>query len=148
MTSVIDPNGVSNPLNKTVSTDVSWLKNYMNYPILWIIPALGVLLPILTICFSSLNKNGLVFLTSTLTIVCVLFTYGVATFPFIIPSSIMPNASLTIWDATSSQLTLNIMFGVVLIFLPIVLFYTIWCYIKMFGRLDKNHIENNKHSLY
>ena len=148
VTSVIDPNGVSNPLNKTVSTDVSWLKNYMNYPILWIIPALGVLLPILTICFSSLNKNGLVFLTSTLTIVCVLFTYGVATFPFIIPSSIMPNASLTIWDATSSQLTLNIMFGVVLIFLPIVLFYTIWCYIKMFGRLDKNHIENNKHSLY
>ena len=148
VTSVIDLNGVSNPLNKTVSTDVSWLKNYMNYPILWIIPALGVLLPILTICFSSLNKNGLVFLTSTLTIVCVLFTYGVATFPFIIPSSIMPNASLTIWDATSSQLTLNIMFGVVLIFLPIVLFYTIWSYIKMFGRLDKNHIENNKHSLY
>ena len=148
VTSAIDPNGVSNPLSKTVSTDVSWLKNYINYPILWIIPALGVLLPILTICFSGLNKNGLVFLTSTLTIVCVLFTYGVATFPFIIPSSIMPNASLTIWDATSSQLTLNIMFGVVLIFLPIVLFYTIWCYIKMFGRLDKNHIENNKHSLY
>ena len=148
VTSAIDPNGVSNPLSKTVSTDVSWLKNYINYPILWIIPALGVLLPILTICFSGLNKNGLVFLTSTLTIVCVLFTYGVATFPFIIPSSIMPNASLTIWDATSSQLTLNIMFGVVLIFLPIVLFYTIWSYIKMFGRLDKNHIENNKHSLY
>ena len=148
VTSIIDPNGVSNPLNKTVSTDVSWLKNYMNYPILWIVPVLGVLLPLLTILFSSLNRNGLVFLSSVLTIACVLFTYGIATFPFIIPSSIMPNASLTIWDATSSQLTLNIMFGVVLIFLPIVLFYTIWCYIKMFGRLDKNHIENNKHSLY
>ena len=148
VTSSIDPNGVSNPLNKTVSTDVSWLKNYMNYPILWIVPALGVLLPLLTILFSSLNRNGLVFLSSVLTIACVLFTYGIATFPFIIPSSIMPNASLTIWDATSSQLTLNIMFGVVLIFLPIVLFYTIWSYIKMFGRLDENHIENNKHSLY
>ncbi|KES12748.1 Cytochrome bd-type quinol oxidase, subunit 2, partial [Gilliamella apicola SCGC AB-598-B02] len=98
---------VSHPLNKTVSTDVSWLKNYMNYPILWLVPALGVLLPLLTIFFSGLNKNGLVFLSSSLTIACVLFTYGIATFPFVIPSSIMPNASLTIWDASSSQLTLN-----------------------------------------
>ncbi len=148
ITSIIDYNGVSNPLNKTVSTDVSWLKNYMNYPILWVVPALGVLLPLFTIFCSSLNKNGLVFLSSSLTITCVLFTYGIATFPFVIPSSIMPNASLTIWDASSSQLTLNIMLGVVAIFLPIILFYTSWCYIKMFGRLDKNHIENNKHSLY
>lgn len=148
VTSVIDHNAASNPLAKTVSTDASWLTNYMNYPILWIVPALGAVLPLLTIVFSSANKNALVFISSILTIVCVLFTYGIATFPFIIPSSIMPNASLTIWDASSSQLTLNIMFVVVLIFLPIVLFYTIWSYIKMFGRLDKNHIENNKHSLY
>ncbi|OCG09184.1 cytochrome d ubiquinol oxidase subunit II [Gilliamella sp. wkB178] len=148
ITSVIDYNGVSNPLNKTVSTDVSWLTNYMNHPILWAVPILGIVLPLLTIICSGLNKNGLVFILSSLTIACVLFTYGIATFPFIMPSSIMPNASLTIWDASSSQLTLNIMFGVVVIFLPIVLFYTIWAYIKMFGRLDKNHIENNKHSLY
>jgi cytochrome bd ubiquinol oxidase subunit II len=148
ITSVIDYKAASNPLAKTVSTDATWLANYINYPILWIVPVLGVMLPLLTILFSSLNKNGSAFLSSILTIVCVLFTYGIATFPFIMPSSIMPNASLTIWDASSSQLTLNIMFIVVLIFLPIVLFYTIWSYIKMFGRLDKNHIENNKHSLY
>lgn len=148
ITSVIDYNGTSNPLSKTVSTDGSWLTNYMNYPILWIVPILGIVLPLLTILCSGLNKNGLVFLLSALTIACVLFTYGIATFPFIMPSSIMPNASLTIWDASSSQLTLNIMLVVVLIFLPIILLYTTWCYIKMFGRLDKNHIENNKHSLY
>ncbi|OCG30020.1 cytochrome d ubiquinol oxidase subunit II [Gilliamella sp. Choc4-2] len=148
ITSAIDHNGVSHPLSKTVSTDASWLSNYMNYPILWVIPTLGVVLPLLTILCSGLNKNALVFVLSALTIACVLFTYGIATFPFIMPSNIMPNASLTIWDASSSQLTLNIMFIVVLIFLPIVLLYTIWTYIKMFGRIDKNHIENNKHSLY
>lgn len=148
ITSVIDHTAASNPLTKTVATDVSWLTNYNAYPILWAVPALGILLPILTIICSALNKNALTFILSALTIACVLFTFGIATFPFVMPSSIMPEASLTIWDASSSQLTLNVMFIVVLIFLPIVLLYTIWTYIKMYGRLDKNHIENNKHSLY
>ncbi|MDF7667151.1 cytochrome d ubiquinol oxidase subunit II [Orbaceae bacterium ESL0727] len=148
ITSVIDHNAASTPLAKTVSTDVSWFTNYHNYPILWVVPALGVVLPILNVICSGLNKNGLAFILSALTIACVLFTFGIATFPFIMPSSIMPEASLTIWDASSSQLTLNVMFMVVVIFLPIVLLYTIWSYIKMYGRIDKNYIENNKHSLY
>ncbi|MDF7670314.1 cytochrome d ubiquinol oxidase subunit II [Orbaceae bacterium ESL0721] len=148
ITSVIDHNAISNPLAKTVTTDASWLANYNHYPILWLVPALGVLLPLVTVICSGLNKNALAFISSSLTIVCVLFTFAIATFPFIMPSSIMPDASLTIWDASSSQLTLNVMFYVVVIFLPIVLLYTIWTYIKMFGRLDKNYIENNKHSLY
>lgn len=148
ITSVIDHNADSNPLFKTVTTDVSWFTNYNNYPILWLVPALGVLLPIITVICSALNKNALAFISSALTIACVLFTFAITTFPFIMPSSIMPDASLTIWDASSSQLTLNVMFGVVVIFLPLVLLYTIWTYVKMFGRLDKNYIENNKHSLY
>ncbi|XKM14008.1 cytochrome d ubiquinol oxidase subunit II [Orbaceae bacterium ac157xtp] len=148
LSSVIDHHADSNPLMKVVSTNVSWLTNFNKLPILWLVPALGVLFPLLTILFSMKNKNGLAFLSSALTIVCVLFSFAVTTFPFIMPSSIMPDASLTIWDATSSQLTLNVMFWVVMIFLPIVLFYTIWSYIKMFGRLDKNFIEQNDHTLY
>ncbi|MCE1915092.1 cytochrome d ubiquinol oxidase subunit 2, partial [Enterobacter hormaechei] len=50
--------------------------------------------------------------------------------------------------ATSSLMTLRVMFVVALIFVPIILGYTIWCYYKMFGRLDKSFIEDNKHSLY
>ncbi|WP_228296445.1 hypothetical protein, partial [Klebsiella pneumoniae] len=26
--------------------------------------------------------------------------------------------------------------------------YTIWCYWKMFGRITKEHIESNTHSMY
>lgn len=148
ITSVVDHSAASNPLTKTVSTDVNWLSNYNALPILWAIPLLGIVFPILTIIFSGLNRNGLVFLTSSLTIVFVLVTFGVTTFPFIMPSNIMPNVSLTIWDATSSQLTLNVMFWVVVIFLPIVLLYTIWSYIKMFGRLNKSFIEQHDHTLY
>ena len=77
-----------------------------------------------------------------------ILTCGIAMFPFVMPSSSMPNHSLTMWDATSSELTLKIMFFVACVFVPIVLGYTIWSYIKMFGRINAQHISNNTHSLY
>ena len=49
----------------------------------------------------------------------------------------MMNASLTMWDATSSQLTLNVMTWVAVVLVPIILLYTAWCYWKMFGRITK-----------
>lgn len=68
-------------------------------------------------------------------------------FPFVMPSSTMMNASLTMWDATSSQLTLNLMTYVACVFVPIILLYTGWCYWKMFGRITKEDIESNTHSV-
>jgi len=144
----LDHNGISDPLVKTVRTGVSWLTNYDKYPILWVIPVLSVISSFFTVLFSLLNKNGMAFLTSSLTIISVLLTFAATTFPFIMPSSIMPDASLTIWDATSSYHTLSIMIYVAAIFLPIILLYTIWCYTKTFGRLDKTYIRNNNRSLY
>lgn len=148
ITSVMDHYADSNPLFKSVSTDTSWLNNFKVLPILWAIPLLAIVMPMLTIILSGKDKNGWVFLTSSLTIACVLMTFAITTFPFIMPSSIMPDASLTIWDATSSHLTLNIMFWVVMIFLPIILLYTTWAYIKMFGRINKSYIEKHDHILY
>ncbi|HDN2512424.1 MULTISPECIES: cytochrome d ubiquinol oxidase subunit II [Providencia] len=149
ITSAIDHHAVSNPLNKTVEiVSGAWLTNFNTYPILWALPALGLALPLLTMLFSKADKNGWAFVSSSLTIACIILTCGVAMFPFIMPSSIMPNASLTMWDATSSLFTLQVMTVVAIIFVPIVLAYTAWCYYKMFGRLDKNFIEGNKHSLY
>lgn len=148
ITSVMDHYADSNPLFKSVTTDTSWLNNFKVLPILWTIPLLAIVMPMLTIILSGKDKNGWVFLTSSLTIACVLMTFAITTFPFIMPSSIMPDASLTIWDATSSHLTLNIMFWVVMIFLPIILLYTTWAYIKMFGRINKSYIEKHDHILY
>lgn len=65
----------------------------------------------------------------------VIFTAGITLFPFVMPSSVSPISSLTLWDSTSSQLTLSIMLVIVLIFLPIVLLYTLWSYYKMWGRM-------------
>ena len=78
----------------------------------------------------------------------IILTPLVSMFPFIMPSSSQPNAGLTIWDCTSSPLTLEIMFFVTLIFLPLVLIYTGWAYKVMSGKLTGEYIEKNSHHLY
>lgn len=149
VTSLLDHAGPSNPLLKTVSVQAgAWLLNFDSIPILWMLPLLGVVLPLLTIFCSRLNRSGWAFFFSSLTIVAVISTVGVAMFPFVMPSSTYPSVSLTLWDATSSLFTLKIMTLVAMVFVPIVLSYTIWTYYKMFGRLDKKFIEDNPHSLY
>ncbi|AIR04219.1 MULTISPECIES: cytochrome d ubiquinol oxidase subunit II [Cedecea] len=149
VTSVLDHHAASNPLTKEVARQAgAWMVNFNNMPGLWAIPALGVVLPLLTILMSRLEKGALAFIFSSLTLACVILTAGIAMFPFVMPSSTMMNASLTMWDATSSQLTLNVMTYVAIVFVPIILLYTTWCYWKMFGRITKEHIESNSTSLY
>ena len=149
ITSTLNTMAESNPMRKEVAHQAgAWLINFNKYPLLWALPALGVVLPLFTVLFSRMSKDALAFVTSSLTIACVILTAGVTMFPFVMPSSTVPNISLTMWDATSSLLTLQVMTVVAAIFVPIVLGYTSWSYYKMFGRLDKNFVENNKHSLY
>lgn len=149
VTTAIDHTAPSNPLTKEVAREAgAWLVNFNNTPILWAIPVLGVALPVLTILTSRAEKGALAFVFSSLTLACIILTAGIAMFPFVMPSSTMMNASLTMWDATSSQMTLNLMTFVAAVFVPIILAYTAWCYWKMFGRITKEHIESNTHSLY
>ncbi|EOW3711333.1 cytochrome d ubiquinol oxidase subunit II [Vibrio fluvialis] len=149
ITSAIDTMGPSNPLNKEVAREAgAWMHNFEQYPLLWAAPALGVVMPLLAVLASRIEKGGIAFLASSLGNAGVIFTAGFAMFPFVMPSSLMPDHSLTMWDATSSELTLNLMTGVAFVTVPIILGYTTWCYYKMFGRLDDKFIEDNKNSLY
>ncbi|WP_239952665.1 cytochrome d ubiquinol oxidase subunit II [Pantoea sp. Z09] len=149
VTSAIDHHVASNPLGKTVVREAgAWLANFNHLPALWLFPLLGVVLPLLTVLFSRAEKGGWAFVSSSLTLACVIMTAGIALFPFIMPSSIEPGMSLTMWDATSSQRTLTVMTFAAMIFVPIILAYTSWCYYKMYGRITKEHIERNTHSLY
>jgi cytochrome d ubiquinol oxidase subunit II len=78
----------------------------------------------------------------------VILTAGASLFPFIMPSSLDPGSSLTIWDAVSSHKTLGIMFWVVVIMLPIIMLYTTWVYRVMRGKVTLKHIEDNEHTAY
>ncbi|GAB2664388.1 cytochrome d ubiquinol oxidase subunit II [Vibrio panuliri] len=149
ITSVIDHNAASNPLNKEVVREVgAWMTNFETYPLMWAAPALGVAMPLLTVLASRFEKCGFSFLFSSLGNAGVILTAGFAMFPFVMPSSLVPAHSLTMWDATSSELTLNLMTAVAAVMVPIILGYTSWTYYKMFGRLDNKFIEENKNSLY
>ncbi|NIY91551.1 cytochrome d ubiquinol oxidase subunit II [Vibrio diazotrophicus] len=145
----IDGNAVSNPLNKEVVREVgAWMNNFEQYPLMWAAPALGVVMPLLAALASRFEKGGFAFLASSLGNAGVIFTAGLAMFPFVMPSSLDPKSSLTMWDSTSSELTLNLMTVVAFVMVPIILAYTSWTYYKMFGRLDNKFIEENKNSLY
>ncbi|GAJ77070.1 cytochrome d ubiquinol oxidase subunit II [Vibrio sp. JCM 18905] len=141
----IDTNAASNPLNKEVIREAgAWMKNFENYPLLWAAPVLGVAMPLLAVLASRLEKCAISFITSSLGVAGVIFTAGFAMFPFIMPSDLMPSHSLTMWDATSSELTLNLMTGVAFVMVPIILGYTSWTYYKMFGRLMISTLKTTK----
>ena len=149
MTSAVDGNQVMTPLMKTAEVqEGAWLANYSKVPLLMLAPAIGVLGLLIAAFASRLKKGALAFLGSSLGIAGIIVTAGGSMFPFLMPSSTFPSMSLTMWDATSSEHTLMIMFVVACIFVPIVLSYTLWGHIVMLGRLSKAYIEKNKHSLY
>lgn len=131
-----------NPLAKEVVIGSgAWLDNYANYPLTIAFPLLGFAGVALTILFSRANRPGWGFFSSSLAITGVIMTAGVSLFPFIMPSSTNPGSSLTIWDAPSSHLTLTVMFWAVVIFLPIVIGYTLWNYYKMWGKLSVEEMQ-------
>jgi cytochrome d ubiquinol oxidase subunit II len=72
------------------------------------------------------QKYGLAFVSIALMIVFVTVTVFAIMYPNVLIIRNDPGASLTIWNASSSQYTLKIMTIVALIFTPIVLLYQIW----------------------
>ena len=93
-------------------------------PILLIIPLIAVASLVLVKVFAAKGQNGTAFTFSCLTIVFVVFTGVTGLFPNLIPSSLDPASNLTIYNSSSSPLTLKIMTVVALIFVPIVLITT------------------------
>jgi cytochrome d ubiquinol oxidase subunit II len=149
ITSAIDGNAVLTPLMKEVErVPGAWLGNFAQMPALWALPALGVAGALAAVLLARIGKTLMAFVSSSLACVGVIMTTGVAMFPFVMPSSSHPSMSLTAWDVTSSEYTLNVMFWVALIFTPIVLAYTSWAYHVMRGKLTEDYIAANDKMLY
>jgi cytochrome d ubiquinol oxidase subunit II len=138
--------GPSNPLLKTVvRVPHGWFANLSAHPAL-----LLTLVAAYAGCGLAIllrRMPGLAFLCSALVPAATIATAGTALFPFLLPSSSEPSASLTVWDASSSQLTLAVMLGAVAIFLPIIILYTSIVYRVMRGPVKASDIENS-HSAY
>lgn len=149
ITSVVDHNGPSNPLNKSVELVAGgWLRNYVDFPLMIIAPVLGLASPLLVAFLSKAGRSGLAFVASAISLSGIILTSGFSLFPFLMPSNTQLNASLTVWDATSSETTLLIMFGVACVFVPIILLYTGWGYWVMRGRITEKAVMADSHQLY
>ena len=143
ISSAIDAAGPSNPLLKTVEhSPGAWLVNYGTHPWMMIAPVLGFVGAAAALLAMLARREVTVLLFSKLAILGIISTVGLSMFPFILPSSLDPRSSLTVWDASSSHMTLFIMLVVTGIFLPIVLAYTAWVYRVLWGKVDEKTVND------
>ena len=154
VTSTVDKMGLAQPTTKTVTTVAgAWLNNFRTNPSLWLIPIAAIVLSLLIAGLMRIKQKTTLtkvasFVARSVVSACVILTAGVAMFPFVMPSSSVPNHSLLMWDTVASETTLGLMFVVVAIFIPLILSYTIWCYAKMWRTVTIAEIEQNSHSAY
>lgn len=142
--------GPSNPLFKTVEAHAhgTWFANYLTHPWTMAAPLLGVAGALLTLLGLRRGWERRTMVLSSLSIAGIILSVGVSMFPFILPSSIQPQASLTVWDASSSHLTLFIMLVGACIFLPLIIGYTSWVYKVLWGKVNPDDISEGKRHAY
>jgi cytochrome d ubiquinol oxidase subunit II len=137
------------PLAKVVErVPGGWMGNYARYPWTALAPVAAFAATVLALILSRLRRAGPAFVLSSVGIASVVLTAGFALFPFIMPSSSDLRSSLTIYDAVSTRRTLQIMFWVVLLFLPLVLAYTGWAYRVMRGTHSESTIGDGDRPSY
>jgi cytochrome d ubiquinol oxidase subunit II len=147
--SPIDTSIAANPLAKTViKAPGLWLNNYRLFPWLAAAPIVVLAGSWLVVKCSGGSRHGAAFAVSSLMTIGAIVTAGGSMFPFIMPSSTHPYSSLTVWDASSSQYTLQLLLAATVALMPIVLVYTIWVYRVLRGKVTVEHIRGNEHTLY
>lgn len=102
--------------------------NYLAHPVWFVVPLLAVLSLLGIKVFAAKLRFASAFYASCATILLVTFTGVIGLYPNLIPSSIDPSHSLTIFNSSSSVYTLRIMTVVALLFVPVVIAYQIWIY--------------------
>jgi len=149
VTGGLDPAAASNPLAKTVAREAgAWMANYRAAPALLIVPALAYVGVAAALWLSKNGRTLAAFVATSLAIVGVIGTAGASMFPFVMPSSTVAAASLTLWDAVSSHRTLSIMFWAALVFMPLIIAYTSWAYKVMSGKVTAAYVRENDHTAY
>jgi len=137
--------GASNPLAKSVTREFgAWLGNFHVHPALIVAPVLGIAAPLVAALLVRFRLGVAALLASALGVAGIIATAGVSLFPFLMPSSTHPGESLTIWDASSSRLTLFIMLIATGVLLPIIVVYTGFALRVMRGPVRLADVERHE----
>ena len=140
----VDPAGPSNPLRTlSVAAPGAWLDNFAAMPWMWIAPVLGLVGPLVALFGLIRRSEPLAFGGSAAGSLGIIATVGLSMFPYILPSTLDPRSSLTVWNASSSHMTLFAMLLVTVILLPIVLIYTAWVFKVLWGRITLDAVKTD-----
>ncbi|QMV74083.1 cytochrome d ubiquinol oxidase subunit II [Comamonas piscis] len=149
ITSVLNTTGPSNPLFKTAAhAPGAWMQNYQQYPWTMAAPILGVVGSLLAAVLLRARKEGVAMISSGLGIAGIILTVGASMFPMILPSSVDPRFSLTVWDSSSSHMTLFIMLVCTAVFIPLIVAYTSWVYSVLWGKVNAKDINDGNGHAY
>jgi cytochrome bd ubiquinol oxidase subunit II len=147
LVSSADPALAQTPLQQSVEiAPGTWLTNFHNHGVLWLIPAVGYLGILVGIWAARKGWSHFGWWMGALGWIGILGTVGAAMFPFILPSSSEPSQSLTVWNASSSQYTLGLMLGFTVVFMPLIIWYTSWAFWVMRGKVSTKHVESDEHA--
>lgn len=135
--------GMSNPLYKQAAVGGSWFASYLRYAWFWSAP-LVALLGAVGVQTLVGRRDLTAFIASSLMVGGTIASAGFALFPFLLPSSLDPRSSLTVWDASSSRGTLLLMLVAVIVLMPIVIAYTAWVYRVMRGRITLDQVKRDE----
>jgi cytochrome bd ubiquinol oxidase subunit II len=120
--------------------------NYIKNPLLYIVPL--ALIPLMAVGGLLMNRVFIgkqewwkAWAASCVTIVGTTLFGVVGLFPNMLPSSLNPAYSLTIYNSASSPLTLKIMLGVALTFVPVVIAYQTWVYRLFKGKVREEELD-------
>ncbi|GHG83553.1 cytochrome d ubiquinol oxidase subunit II [Pseudodonghicola xiamenensis] len=146
MVGEVPANGPSNPLYNEVARGGSWLAAYSLRPWIVIAPIMGFVGIAMAVMGLRAGREVSTLLWSKLAITGIISSVGLTMFPFILPSIVDPNSSLSVWDSSSSQQTLFVMLVMAVIFVPIILAYTAWVYKVLWGKVTEEEITGSGHS--
>ena len=108
----------------------------------WVTTVLVVIALLFGLWSNLQGKERLAFAGTGLTMILVVATYFLSLYPNVMPTTLADGLSLTIHNASSTDLTLKIMTGAAVVFTPIVLLYTGWTYWVFRKRIAVHHIPD------
>ena len=109
----------------------------------WAVLAIAVVAQLTAIALLHKGtRDGWAFVSTTLVVTAVIVLLFGALFPNLVPSTLNPDWSLTIYNASSSPYTLKIMTWAAAIFAPLVILYQAWTYWVFRQRISADRIPD------
>jgi len=116
-------------------------ENYHAAPYLYAVPGLVLAGIVMTGILATKGESFKGFLVSSATIALIMLQVAISIFPYLVPALDGPDRSLSIYNASSSDLTLKAMLVIAIIGMPFVLAYNVWVHRAFAGKVSMEDLH-------